>query len=167
MSAACAAWAVCHTAPWWPHCSASPASPSSAAVATRLSQRRRGSSRCTLPATFKITSPWHTCELPTDITSFLPPCTSTKLVSGTTSSSFRFFLFILQHPVFSIRHLRLGHLLLPLLHCAARRGLLHHQRRQAVLRRIPEHHVRPLPQLLGEGPREWEGERGLGELEWD
>lgn len=55
-----------------------------------------------------------------------------------------------QHSIFPVCHLRFGLLFLPLLHRAVGWGLLHHQRCQANLWRVQEHHVWPLPQLLGE-----------------
>lgn len=62
MTAVCAVWEGCRTAPWLPRCCVSPALPSSAVVATRPSPRQRGSSRHISPVTFRTTSPLPTCE---------------------------------------------------------------------------------------------------------
>uniref|UniRef100_A0A8C9R574 Proteolipid protein 1b n=1 Tax=Scleropages formosus TaxID=113540 RepID=A0A8C9R574_SCLFO len=48
--------------PWWPHCYAFRVWRCSVAAATRLWPRRRRSSRLTLPATRRTTSPWLPCE---------------------------------------------------------------------------------------------------------
>lgn len=139
MTAACAVWEGCRTAPWLPRCCVSPALPSSAVVATRPSPRRRGSSRHISPVTFRTTSPLPTCEW----SEHPPLCSGARTVSPISSQLF-------QHSVFPVRHLWLGLVFLPLLHHAAGRGLLHHQRCQADLWGVQEHHVWPLPQLLGE-----------------
>ena len=57
---------------------------------------------------------------------------------------------VTKHPVLPVCYLWPGVLLRVLLHCAAGRGLLHHQRHQAKLWRVQEHHVRSLPELYGE-----------------
>ena len=57
----------------------------------------------------------------------------------------------LHHAVFPVCPLGPGLLFPPLLHRAVGRGLLHHQRYQASLRRVLEDHGRPLPQLLVHG----------------
>lgn len=62
MTAACAVWVGCHTAPWSPHCCVSLALPSSVVVGTRHSQRRRDSLRLTLPVTFRTTSLLPSCK---------------------------------------------------------------------------------------------------------
>lgn len=63
-----------------------------------------------------------------------------------------------QHQVLPVRDLWPGVLFLPLRHPAVGGGILRHQRRQADLRRIQEHPVRPLPQPDGESLEERGGD---------
>lgn len=155
MTAVCGVWEGCRTAPWWPRCSVSPGLLSSAAVDTRPSPRPRGSSRRTSPVTFRTTSLWPTCEW------------SHHPVSPVGTHTFTDVLLLFQHPVFPVRHLRPGLFFLPLLHRAAGRGLLHHQCCQADLWGVQEHHVWPLPQLLGEPRSGMSRGEGRGGMERD
>lgn len=160
MAAVYAVWEGCHTAPWLPRCCVSPALPSSAVVDTRPSLRPRGSSRRISPVTTRTTSPWPTCEWSQRPVSFYPARWCLHVFTDV--------LHLLQHSVFPVCHLWLGFFFLPLLHRAAGRGLLHHQRCQADLWGVQEHHVRPLPQLLGETvPRSGTSREAMGVIQQD
>lgn len=61
-------------------------------------------------------------------------------------SCLSWFIFVSQYRVLPVCDLRPGVLFLPLRNLSVGRGFLRHERHQAVLRRVQEHPVWPMPQ---------------------